>query len=233
MIGHEISHGFDDQGSRFDAEGNLKMWWTPEDEERFDERTACVVKQFDAYEVQPGLFINGKLTLGENIGDFAGLTVAYDAYQRSLEGKLRPADIDGFTPEQRFFLGWAQVWAAKERRNPNASRSRATRTRFPAGALTARCRICPSSPRPSAARPASPWSARTPARSGENHAHTRQLKEGPVRWGLLFISTARDAFAFHQARSRTSEVTGDRRSRWSARKTSRGVRGRGPMVRSR
>jgi predicted metalloendopeptidase len=71
--------------------------------------------------VQPGLFINGKLTLGENIGDFAGLTVSYDAYQRSLEGKTRPADIDGFTPEQRFFLGWAQVWAGKS--TPEAERN--------------------------------------------------------------------------------------------------------------
>ena len=113
VIGHEITHGFDDSGSRFDADGNLKMWWTPEDRKKFEERAACVVKQFDSYEVQPGLNINGKLTLGENIGDFAGLTVAYDAYQRSLVGKPRPADIDGFTPEQRFFLGWAQVWAGK------------------------------------------------------------------------------------------------------------------------
>ncbi|HMJ07763.1 MAG TPA: M13 family metallopeptidase, partial [Pyrinomonadaceae bacterium] len=113
VIGHEISHGFDDQGSRFDAAGNLKMWWTDADRKNFDERTACVVKQFDSYEVQPGVFINGKLTLGENIGDFAGLTISYDAYQRSLQGKDRPVDIDGFTPEQRFFLGWAQVWAAK------------------------------------------------------------------------------------------------------------------------
>ena len=113
VIGHEITHGFDDSGSRYDAEGNLKMWWTPADRKNFEERAACVIKQFDAYEVQPGLFINGKLTLGENIGDFAGLTVAYDAYQRSLEGKPRPANIDNFTPEQRFFLGWAQVWAGK------------------------------------------------------------------------------------------------------------------------
>ncbi|MFN6963489.1 MAG: M13 family metallopeptidase [Pyrinomonadaceae bacterium] len=113
VIGHEITHGFDDQGSRFDAEGNLKMWWTPEDRKNFEERAACVVEQFNGYEVQPGLNINGRLTLGENIGDFAGLTIAYDAYQRSLQGKPRPADIDGFTPEQRFFLGWAQVWAAK------------------------------------------------------------------------------------------------------------------------
>lgn len=113
VIGHEITHGFDDSGSRFDADGNLKMWWTAEDRKKFEERAACVINQFNGYEVQPGLFINGKLTLGENIGDFAGLTVSYDAYQRSLEGKARPADIDGFTPEQRFFLGWAQVWAGK------------------------------------------------------------------------------------------------------------------------
>jgi putative endopeptidase len=121
VIGHEVTHGFDDSGSRFDANGNLKTWWTPEDKTKFDERTACVVKQFDGYEVQPGLFINGKLTLGENIGDFAGLTVSYDAYQRSLAGKPRPADIDGFTPEQRFFLGWAQVWAGKY--TPEAERT--------------------------------------------------------------------------------------------------------------
>lgn len=113
VIGHEISHGFDDQGSRFDAEGNLKMWWTAEDRTKFDERAACVIKQFDEYEVQDGLFMNGRLTLGENIGDFAGLTVAYDAFMKSLEGKPHPAKIDGFTPEQRFFLGWAQVWAGK------------------------------------------------------------------------------------------------------------------------
>lgn len=113
VIGHEITHGFDDQGSQFDADGNLKMWWTPEDRKQFDERAACVAKQFDGYEVQPGLFINGKLTLGENIGDFAGLTVSYYAFMKSLEGKPRPANIDGFTPEQRFFLGWAQVWAGK------------------------------------------------------------------------------------------------------------------------
>jgi putative endopeptidase len=113
VIGHEISHGFDDQGSRFDSEGNLRMWWTPEDRKKFEERAACVVKQFDEYEVQPGLFMNGKLALGENIGDLAGLVIAYDAFMKSLEGKPRPENIDGFTPEQRFFLGWAQVWAAK------------------------------------------------------------------------------------------------------------------------
>ncbi len=113
VIGHEITHGFDDQGSRFDAEGNLKMWWTQDDRKKFDERASCVVDQFSNYEVQPNLFMNGKLTLGENIADLGGLTVAYDAYQNSLKGKPRPENIDGFTPEQRFFLGWAQVWAVK------------------------------------------------------------------------------------------------------------------------
>ncbi|MBK7934450.1 MAG: M13 family metallopeptidase [Acidobacteria bacterium] len=120
VIGHEITHGFDDSGSRFDADGNLKMWWTDADRKQFEERADCVVKQFNEYEVQPNLFINGKLTLGENIGDFAGLTVSYYAFKKSMEGKPRPANIDGFTPEQRFFLGWAQVWAGKY--TPDAER---------------------------------------------------------------------------------------------------------------
>jgi putative endopeptidase len=112
VIGHEVSHGFDDSGSRFDAEGNLKMWWTPEDRKKFEERANCVVEQFNSYEIQPGVFINGRFTLGENIGDLGGLLAAYTAFKKSMEGKPRPANIDGFTPEQRFFLGWAQVWAS-------------------------------------------------------------------------------------------------------------------------
>lgn len=112
-IGHEITHGFDDEGSQYDADGNLKSWWTPEDRQKFEERANCVVEQFNGYEVQPGLFINGKLTLGENIGDLGGLILAYNGYKKSLAGKPQPEKIDGFMPEQRFFLGWAQVWAAK------------------------------------------------------------------------------------------------------------------------
>jgi putative endopeptidase len=115
VIGHEISHGFDDQGSQFDAVGNLRMWWTPEDRKNFEDRANCVVEQFNGFDVGGGLHINGKLTLGENIGDLGGLNIAYDAYQRSLKGKPRPVDIDGFTPEQRFFMGWAQVWGSKMR----------------------------------------------------------------------------------------------------------------------
>jgi len=114
VIGHEISHGFDDSGSKFDGAGNLREWWTPEDRKNFNEHADCVVKQFDGYEVEPGLHQNGKLVLGESIGDLGGIAIAYAAYEKSIEGK-RPKDIDGFTPEERFFLGWAQVWGANDR----------------------------------------------------------------------------------------------------------------------
>jgi putative endopeptidase len=120
VIGHEISHGFDDQGSKFDGQGNLHEWWTPEDRKNFTERGNCVVDQFNGYEVEPGLHQNGKLVLGESIGDLGGLAIAYTAYENSISGK-RPPNIDGFTPEQRFFLGWAQVWGANQR--PEAART--------------------------------------------------------------------------------------------------------------
>jgi putative endopeptidase len=112
VIGHEVSHGFDDQGSRFDPQGNLISWWTPEDRAKFDERANCVVDQFNGYQIEPGLNLNGRLTLGENIGDLGGLNIAYTALMNALRGKPQQ-NIDGFTPEQRFFLGWAQVWATK------------------------------------------------------------------------------------------------------------------------
>jgi putative endopeptidase len=115
IIGHEITHGFDDQGSQFDAAGNLKMWWTPEDRKRFEEKAECVVKQFGGYEVDKDLFINGKLTLGENIADLGGVVIAYNAFRKALEGKPRPANVDGFTPEQRFFISYAQGWLRKSR----------------------------------------------------------------------------------------------------------------------
>jgi putative endopeptidase len=115
VIGHEMTHGFDDQGAKFDAQGNLENWWTAEDLKNFQQRTDCIVKQFDSYEVEPGLHENGKLVAGESIADLGGLTLAYAAFKKSLEGKPRPKDIDGFTPEQRFFLGWAQIWASNVR----------------------------------------------------------------------------------------------------------------------
>ena len=115
VIGHELTHGFDDQGSKFDAQGNLSNWWTPEDLKNFQARGDCIVKQFDSFEVEPGLHENGKLVEGESIADLGGLTIAYAAYQKTLEGKPAPAPIDGFTADQRFFLAWAQVWEGNTR----------------------------------------------------------------------------------------------------------------------
>jgi len=109
VIGHEMSHGFDDQGSKFDAAGNLRNWWTPEDLKNFQARAECIVNQYGEFVVEPGLNIQGKLVTGEAIGDLGGLTIAYRAYQRSLQGKPRQ-QVDGFSPEQRFFLGFAQIW---------------------------------------------------------------------------------------------------------------------------
>ncbi|MDQ3825401.1 MAG: M13 family metallopeptidase, partial [Actinomycetota bacterium] len=114
VIGHEISHAFDDQGRKFDGTGNLRDWWTPQDVQRFTARTQALAAQYSAYEPLPGEHINGELTLGENIADLSGLTVARRAYELSLGG--RPAAVlDGFTGEQRFFLGFAQVWRGKIR----------------------------------------------------------------------------------------------------------------------
>lgn len=106
VIGHEITHGFDDEGSKFDAKGNLKSWWTKEDRSRFMAKAKKVEKQFDAYEVADGIKVNGKLTLGENIADLGGLSIAYDAYQIQLERTGRK-NIDGLTPEERFFIGFS------------------------------------------------------------------------------------------------------------------------------
>jgi len=109
VIGHEVSHHFDDQGAKYDQTGKLADWWTPADVAAFEAAGKALVAQYDAYEVLPGEKLDGTFTLGENIGDVAGLTVAYDAYRASLGGKEAPV-IDGLTGDQRFFLGWAQVW---------------------------------------------------------------------------------------------------------------------------
>ena len=114
VIGHEISHGFDDSGRQFDGDGNLRDWWTAEDGAKFKERATALVKQYAAQTVLDNRHLNGELTLGENIGDLSGMAVAYKAYLISLNGKQAPV-IDGFTGPQRFFLGWAQVWRRKYR----------------------------------------------------------------------------------------------------------------------
>ena len=110
IIGHEMTHGFDDEGSQFDAHGNMKNWWTPEDQKNFDARGACVANQFDGFFVEDELHENGKLVEGESIADLGGLAISYAAYHKSLEGKPAPKDVDGFSADQRFFISYAQSW---------------------------------------------------------------------------------------------------------------------------
>lgn len=110
VIGHELTHGFDDQGAKFDGHGNLVNWWTDQDKANFDSLAQRMIKYYDTMEVMPGVHVKGALTVGENIADLGGVTLAYAALERSMQGKPAPAKIDGFTWQQRFFLGWAQVW---------------------------------------------------------------------------------------------------------------------------
>jgi len=121
VIGHEISHGFDDQGSQYNGDGNLNDWWTANDHDKFKERTQKLINQYAAYEPVPGYHVNGELTLGENIADNSGLAIAYKAYSLSLKGKPAPV-IDGLTGPQRLFMGWAQVWRGKVRENEQIRR---------------------------------------------------------------------------------------------------------------
>jgi putative endopeptidase len=114
VIGHEVGHAFDDQGRLYDSTGKLEDWWTKADAEAFTKRAAGLTSQYGAFEVLPGLKVNGQLTLGENIGDLGGLGVAYQAYRRALGGKEPPV-IDGLTGDQRFFLSWGQIWRTKVR----------------------------------------------------------------------------------------------------------------------
>lgn len=115
VIGHEISHGFDDKGSQYDKDGNLKSWWTDEDRAAFDARTGKLSAQYSAYEPLPGVKVDGDFTLGENIGDLGGINAAYDGLQLHLAEHGRPGLIDGFTPEQRFFISWGTIWRTKYR----------------------------------------------------------------------------------------------------------------------
>jgi putative endopeptidase len=109
-----MTHGFDDQGSQYDAEGYLKNWWTPEDSAKFAAKTNVVRKQFDGYKILDSIPVNGSLTLGENLADLGGVTIAYEAFKKTPQGK-GTEKIDGFTPDQRFFLSWAQVWRGMSR----------------------------------------------------------------------------------------------------------------------
>ena len=160
VIGHEISHGFDDQGARSDGDGNLRNWWTEQDAKEFKARTDALAAQYGAFEPLPGQHVNGRLTLGENIGDLSGLTVAYQAYRRSLGGKPAPV-IDGFTGDQRFFLGWAQIWRTQLARG-GAAPAAADRPALPRRVPRQRRRsaTCRSSTRPSACSPATACTSR-------------------------------------------------------------------------
>jgi putative endopeptidase len=109
VIGHELSHHFDDQGAKYNREGRLVDWWTPQDLKAFKSRLDALGAEYDAYEPLPGMHVQGKLTMGENVADLAGLTVAYDAYHTAIGDRPAPV-LDGFTGDQRFYLGWAQVW---------------------------------------------------------------------------------------------------------------------------
>ncbi|AMR26588.1 peptidase M13 [Hymenobacter psoromatis] len=119
VIGHEMTHGFDDQGRQYDAKGNLRDWWTKEDGEKFNTKAAMVGKQYDAFSPLDSVHVNGKLTMGENLADIGGLTIAYQAFQKTAEAKSGTS-LDGFTPDQRFFLAWAQIWRTNIR--PEAAR---------------------------------------------------------------------------------------------------------------
>ena len=117
-IGHEMTHGFDDQGRQYDGQGNLKNWWTDADLKNFEERGQKIVKQFNEFEPQPGLHVNGELTEGENIADLGGLKIAYAAFQKAqarLPETKRNEKIDGLTPDQRFFIAYAQSWRGLRR----------------------------------------------------------------------------------------------------------------------
>ncbi|HET9838468.1 MAG TPA: M13 family metallopeptidase [Candidatus Angelobacter sp.] len=115
VIGHELTHGFDDQGALFDPQGNLKNWWTPEDQKAFNERTQCIVDEYDKFVAIDDVHVRGKLTLGENTADNGGLRIAYMALMKSLaDSGKQPGEIDGFTPEQRVFIGWGQIWCQNQ-----------------------------------------------------------------------------------------------------------------------
>lgn len=121
VIGHEMTHGFDDQGRQYDADGNLHDWWTPEDAKKFTEKTNVVINQFNGYTVLDSVHVNGQLTLGENLADLGGIAISYEAFKKTKQGQSNEK-IDGFTPDQRFFLSWAQVWRANTTPEELASR---------------------------------------------------------------------------------------------------------------
>jgi predicted metalloendopeptidase len=131
VIGHEITHGFDNSGRKFDAKGNQTDWWTEQDAKNFDARAKCIIDQFDGYFIEPDVHEKGELVQGESIADLGGLTIAYRAYKNSLEGKPAPPAIEGLTPDQRFFVSWGRIWASNHR--PEFARLMAATNEHPLG----------------------------------------------------------------------------------------------------
>ena len=131
VIGHEITHGFDNSGRKFDAKGNQTDWWTEQDAKNFDARAKCIIDQFDGYFIEPDVHQNGQLVQGESIADLGGLTIAYRAYKKSLEGKPTPPPIEGLTADQRFFVSWGRIWASNHR--PEYARLLAATNEHPLG----------------------------------------------------------------------------------------------------
>ena len=168
-IGHEMSHGFDDQGRWFDKDGNMRDWWTAEDSEKFKQQTKLLVEQYNAFTTEDGVHVNGELSLGENIADYAGLTMSLAGYHLSLQGKQTPEAIDGFNGDQRFFLSFAQVWRGKIR--PEALKERSRRMSIPGAnsASTAPRSTWPNSIRSSTSSPETSSTApRNSARASGN-----------------------------------------------------------------
>ena len=162
VIGHEMTHGFDDQGAKFDKDGNLRQWWTAEDRQNFEERTHVMRDFFNNIEVLPGLHANGQLTLGENMADHGGLMVSFQAFKNATKEAPLPV-IDGFTPEQRFFLAYAGVWAGNIRDEEIRNAPSPTPMPSVAGASTAPCPTSMPGTKPSASPRATPCSCLRPS----------------------------------------------------------------------
>ena len=162
VIGHEMTHGFDDQGRQYDPVGNLRDWWTPASAKAYTERSKAIVAQYAAYEPLPGLHINGELTQGENIADNGGLKIAYAAFQKALAKHPEEANkkIDGFTPDQRFFLAWAQIWRANQRDEDLKLRLNTDPHSPGNSAATDRSRTCRNSRKRSICRTTAKWCAK-------------------------------------------------------------------------
>ena len=172
VIGHELTHGFDDEGSQFDADGNLRNWWTPKDKEQFDKLEQCFVDEYDSFVVVDDVHIKGKLTLGENTADNGGLRISHMALL-DVMGITPLHEIDGFTPEQRFFLGYGQIWCQNGTPKLCVCRLYPTRTQTRNTGSMELFQTRLSSPRPSDASPVRRWSASRPAASGRRTRTTK------------------------------------------------------------